>query len=102
MPNTAPTFITLGGVVTLDIDGGIDDAHSVLVDADGRIVVAGDGLNFPSFNSDSALLRYDASGQLDRTFGEGGIVLTDFGGSQGSTDMLFQTDGRIVVAGTVF
>jgi hypothetical protein len=48
-------------------------ANAVVVRADGKIVVGGmvAGLDF-------ALARYTSSGTLDRSFGRGGKVLTDF------------------------
>src|SRR5215468_1166644 len=41
-----------------------------------------------------------ASGELDPTFGDGGIARTSFGGSAGST-VARQPDGKLVVAGAV-
>jgi len=39
------------------------------------------------------------AGDLDPTFGTGGKVVTDFGGSEFANAVAIQTDGRIVVAG---
>jgi uncharacterized delta-60 repeat protein len=65
--------------------GGVDMSPSDLaLQADGRIVVAGD----------AGLVRYTANGTLDPSFGAGGQALTDFG-----TALALQADGRIVVAG---
>jgi uncharacterized delta-60 repeat protein len=49
-------------------------AQSVVIQRDGKIVVAGLGNGY-----DFALARYTTSGRLDPTFGRGGKVLTDFG-----------------------
>src|SRR5207247_9415809 len=43
-----------------------------------------------------------APGDLDTTFGTGGRVVTDFGGSEETPALALQPDGRIVVAGSSF
>ena len=53
------------------------DAKSVAVQPDGKIVVAGYA-NIEG-EEDFALVRYNANGTLDATFGSGGKVITDFG-----------------------
>ncbi|MEZ5842969.1 MAG: hypothetical protein R3D27_04465 [Hyphomicrobiaceae bacterium] len=101
MPNTAPAFAVGDGIVTTDISGSNTDAgRSVTMQPDGRIVVAGYSVN--GANDDFALVRYNADGTLDTSFGGGdGIVTTPVGSS---TDQGFsvamQPDGRIVVAGS--
>lgn len=74
-------------------------ASSVAIAADGKIVAAGrhyDGSGL----SDFALMRYSVYGALDTTFGAGGVVSTDFGGTHDAINGLaLQADGRIVVAG---
>ena len=67
--------------------GGVDNGE----------IVAG-GYSFGDF----ALARYDPDGTLDRSFGSGGKVTTDFSGS-GSFEIAFaiaiQSDGKIVATG---
>ena len=41
-----------------------------------------------------------AVGMLDPAFGDGGLVVTDFGASETVADAVVQSDGKIVVAGT--
>jgi serralysin len=71
----------------------------VAIQADGKIVVAGDA-DFERF----ALSRYKPDGRLDSTFGGDGKVRTSFPG--GSTAAAFavaiQADGKIVAAGWSF
>ena len=45
------------------------------------------------------LRAYAAAGDLDPTFGNGGKVTTDFGGSDVANALAIQPDGKIVVAG---
>ena len=83
----------IGGKVTTDFGGG-DAAWGVAVQADGKIVAAGN--TFSQF----ALARYNADGSLDASFGTGGKVTTDFGGAFDTAfAVAIQADGKIVAAG---
>ncbi len=68
------TFGT-GGLVTTDISGPFPAASAVLVQPNGQILVGGfvDGINKNSPGK-TVLVRYNANGSLDTTFGTGGIV----------------------------
>lgn len=77
-------------------------ASSVVIQpSDGKIVVAGGAVipNNLGYFSDFALVRYDEFGIPDPTFGNAGIVLSDFGGSEYANDVVLQDDGKIVAAG---
>ncbi len=81
--------------------GGFDNAFSVALQSDLKIVVSG---NTGSAGSAVrvAVLRFDASGVLDPTFGTGGLVTTQATGPStvaSGNAVLVQTDGSIVVAG---
>ena len=59
-----------------------EEATAVVVQPDGKIVAAGRTGDF--VNANFAVARYDANGNLDATFGVGGLVetqLTPFGAS---------------------
>ncbi len=88
------------GQVTTDFLGFNDDAFSVLLQPDGRIVAVGSALSQASFY-DFAAARYLANGTLDASFGHGGKVQTDFGdlGMDRALAAALQPDGRIVAAG---
>jgi uncharacterized delta-60 repeat protein len=92
-----PSFGT-GGKITSGITGIDDVASAVALQADGKIVVAG---AMYAGNGDFFLLRYNADGTPDSTFGVGGQVRTDFGfGKPDSVhDLAIQGDGKIVAAG---
>ncbi len=86
-----------GGKVTTAFGTGYDEAYSVTVQADGKIIVAGSANNG---SEDFALIRYNADGSLDSGFGTGGKVTTPIGtGAVTAYDVLVQADGKIVVAG---
>jgi len=72
-----PTFGT-GGVVTTDFNSSTDFARSIIVQHDGKLVVAGYSHN-GNYGYDVALARYTTEGNLDISFGNAGKVLTDFG-----------------------
>jgi uncharacterized delta-60 repeat protein len=76
--------------------GGTDAARVVLVQPNGKIVVAGGGAAANSF----CVARLRASGALDTTFGSGGKRVIDFGGNDESAyGAALQPDGKIVLAG---
>ena len=73
-------------------------AGDVVLQADGKIVVAGSaGSSYPV--SDFMLARYREDGSLDSSFGGDGIVTTDLGGSDTALAAAVQPDGKIVVGG---
>ena len=94
---TLDTTFDGDGVLTTDFASGDDHARAVRVQADGKIVVAG---NAYSGSYNFALARYNANGSLDTAFDADGKLTTDFGGG---TDLAFalvlQADGKIVLAG---
>jgi uncharacterized delta-60 repeat protein len=114
-----PTFGN-GGVVTTGLyphgsGGGSSVASSAVVEPDGHIVIAGvaegtgggcfdppGGCKLPSTDY-LALARYSSSGELDETFGEGGIAHYLFGLEQPATfgvgKALLDGQGRLLVAG---
>jgi uncharacterized delta-60 repeat protein len=95
------TSFGTGGQVTTDFSGHEDDAYSVLIQSDGKIVLVGSANSTTNYY-DFAAARYLSNGTLDTTFGTGGIVTTDFGAHD--LDIAYsaalQSDGKIVAAGT--
>src|SRR5436190_20412857 len=95
MSNTAPVLLLSGGKVTTDLGSLHDIASSVLVQPDGKIVLAG---QTGDSDTDFALARYNADGSLDTSFANGGTPVganDDLGRS-----VVLQADGKILVAGT--
>jgi uncharacterized delta-60 repeat protein len=81
--------------------GKADSASRVVLQQDGKIVVAGSSVD-PSGNGadDFALARYNADGTLDASFSDDGKQVTDFGGSdKGAHGLALQPDGKIVAVG---
>jgi uncharacterized delta-60 repeat protein len=93
-----PTFGTMGIASTQFISGDTNRGDSVLVQPDGKAVLAGtvDG-NVPS---EAGLARFKADGTPDTAFGTSGQVLTGFTTTNGFNPpctALLQADGKIVV-----
>ena len=98
-----PTFGTDGKVLT-DFDHSTDIANAVAIQADGKLVVVGTTYQDNDFSDeDFAVARYNPDGTLDKTFGVGGKVQTDFPGLAAvASSVVVQPDGKIVVAGGAF
>jgi uncharacterized delta-60 repeat protein len=98
------------GLVTTSIVAN-DTASAVVIQPDGKIVVAGQGgsqapLYSPSSTLSNALVRYNSDGTLDSSFGQGGILTPTFvsGASQYFYDVALESVNgtpEIVVAGAV-
>lgn len=74
-------------------------ALAVALQADGRIVVAGD----EPIGQDFRIARYLANGSLDASFGTGGQVTTDIaGGADAARNVLILANGSIVASGDPF
>ena len=93
-----PTF-SGDGRRTFNMSPGGEGADDVIVDGEGRLVVAG-GAEIGGA-SRFALARFTASGALDLSFGGGdGRVDTDLGpGPDSAMALVQQVDGRLVVGG---
>lgn len=89
---------SIGGTFFSDISPSEDQGRAVAIQADNKMVVAGstDARNDSNF----AVVRYTMLGVLDMSFGDDGIVLTDFGGNDQVAAVVIQADGKIVVAGS--
>jgi len=96
------------GLATTDFGGDSTTAaaaYAVTIQADGKIVAAGwtsnaDQQSGSLYHGDFALARFNANGSLDVSFGNHGLVTTDFGGSLDQANaVLVQPDGKIVTAG---
>lgn len=78
--------------------GGLDIGLGVAIQPDGKIVAAGFGNN--GANADFAVIRTNANGLLDPTFGTNGKLLTMIGtGTDLANAVAIQADGKIVVVG---
>jgi uncharacterized delta-60 repeat protein len=91
-----PTFGS-GGTVTTIIGDGDSGAADVAIQADGGIVTVGSATAGGA--GQVSLVRFDTTGTLDPSFGNGGIVLTPVGDGAAGTAVAVQADQKIVVGG---
>ena len=99
---TLDTTFGSGGKVRTDFPGLAAVPSSVVIQPDGKIVVAGGAFPLFTFLGNFELVRYNPNGSLDRSFGNGGIVTTTFPEGSYAFDVALQPDGKIIAAGTVF
>ena len=100
---TLDTTFGNGGRVKTDFPGLAAVASAVVIQSDGKIVVAGGAFPLFTFAGDFKVVRYNPNGSLDRTFGSGGIVTTIFPGDGSfAFAVALQSDGKIIAAGTDF
>jgi uncharacterized delta-60 repeat protein len=90
------------GSLTTPFDSAGAGINSVKIDGNNRIVAAGYRARDNNFDfADFAVVRYNADGSLDSSFGSGGTVTTDFGGSKRDVvnSVAIDENGKLVVAG---
>ena len=92
------------GSVLTDFGTGTNVAAGIVIQPDGKIVVAGtiEGTINGEFVQDFGLARYNTDGTLDRGFGTRGEVITDFGPDTSATaaGVALGPNGTIVVGGS--
>lgn len=69
------------------------------IQANGKIVLGG-FLQSNGLTEDFALMRFNADGSIDNSFGINGISTTDFGYQDIANSLVIQPDGRIVAVGS--
>lgn len=95
-----PTFGG-NGIVVRRAGSHWTGGHAVAVQPDGRIVIGAHGHRaFGVGRAAFGLLRFRRNGSLDRTFGDGGIVVSEVG--FGVRAIAIDRRGRIVVAGASY
>lgn len=91
-----------GGKILTNVDETRNDASSVLIQPDGRIVVVGSSMpvEYAGLGGYFTLVRYNLDGSVDNDFGLNGNVTTVINGED---DIAFsgalQADGKIIAAG---
>ncbi|MFQ5420796.1 MAG: delta-60 repeat domain-containing protein, partial [Anaerolineae bacterium] len=89
-----------GGVVTTAFSSGNDAAYAVAAQQDGKIVAA--GYTTAGSHSVAVVMRYNADGSLDNSFGNNGVVTTSLQPDNSwFLSVAVLDDGRIVAGGTV-
>ena len=100
------TFGTNGSVISnvTGGDGSDDYITSLVLQPDGKVVVAGSSRNGVSETTAFAVARFNSNGSPDNTFGTSGSVRTFIAGGDSTVDIAYSvaltTDGKIVAAGS--
>ena len=89
------------GKATTDFLGGSDIARDVVIQGDGKIVLAGRASDHTGELCSFALSRYDKNGALDSNFGSAGKVITP-SYQDGGNALTIQADGKLVVVGSTY
>jgi uncharacterized delta-60 repeat protein len=94
------TAFGTGGLVTTTVPLGAASGEAIAIQADQKIVVAGNVWN--GADQDIVVVRYNSDGTLDTTFDTDGILTTTFGaGYDAAAAVLVEpASQKIVVAGT--
>lgn len=91
------TAFGVDGRVAVELGAG-NSGHAVIVQSDGRIVVAGSSLQGVSRHF--SLVRFNRDGSLDTTFnGEGAVITPVSSGDSEALALGLLPDGRIIAAG---
>jgi uncharacterized delta-60 repeat protein len=89
-----------GGQISTDLGTQADHGNAAALQPDGKLIVAGSTRD-QTQGDNFVLLRYTTDGQPDASFGQAGMVSTDFGGKADSANaVVVQPDGKIVAVGT--
>ena len=83
------------GIQTTDFENGRFDEARALIVVGGQLVAAGTARNLGDFG----LARYDDDGELDGTFDDDGIVITDVEGALGASSVVALPGGGLVAGG---
>jgi len=93
-----PTFGDAGRLI-FDMPGYAESwLNSIALQSDGSVVAAGYARG--AKDSDVTVVRVTPGGELDPTFGQGGVRVIDIaGGDESGLSVLVQADARIVISG---
>ena len=88
------------GIARIDVESGADKAMALVLQGDGKVVLA--GAVSAAGRDEWGVIRLGPHGHLDPTFGELGRVVTDFGPGYDEADAVaLQPNGKIVVSGRI-
>lgn len=97
-PGTPDVTFGSNGKVITPVGTGADVAYALVLQPDGKVVIAGSCNEYPY--GKFCAVRYNAVGTLDTSFGtEGKVITTISGGVNYPRAMVIQLDGKLVIAG---
>ena len=101
---TLDTTFGTNGIISISPSGNakISVANDLILQPDGKILVGGGGYLLSPFTYGFALVRLNAGGALDTSFGTNGITVTTFGNDLTATQafgIALKADGKIALGG---
>jgi len=94
------TSFSTDGKFRTSLGNGDEELNAIAVQEDGYIVAG--GYIVKDSGRDFVLMRLTPDGEMDNSFGEGGVVQTSFGNLNDEiTALIIDSEGRIVVCGYV-
>jgi uncharacterized delta-60 repeat protein len=96
------TFNGTGTVTTPATAFGSDTGKAVAIQTDGKIVVVGDvpgGTNDINTSTDIAVIRYQANGSIDTSFGVNGVRYITIGTFDRALSVAIDVNGGVIVGG---
>lgn len=96
------TFGLDGVVITDSATNGNSLINSIVIQSDNKIVTIGYSAEaMPSFQSYLTFMKFENNGNLDNSFGNNGIVITDLFNSETNSgyEVILQNDGKIIGLG---
>ena len=100
---TLDTSFNGDGAIFIDVPPqNLSVGNAVALAPNGKIVVVGSVEDIGGYSGSMVAVRLNPNGSLDTTFDGDGIVVTDFGGTQGhqgGAAVAIQLDGKVVAAG---
>lgn len=95
---TIDSSFGVNGSINMDLQGRSDRIEGLMVQSDGRILLAGSSHRDVG-DLDGFIMRLTPDGELDPTFDSDGYVIIDFGGDEELTGISLLPDGDIIVSG---
>ena len=96
-PGTPDASFGINGTVISTIGNGLSWCNSIQIQNDEKIIAAGHSLN--NGYTVNTLVRYNADGSMDNSFGTNGIVTFFVGQQSWINDIVLRNDGKILTAG---
>lgn len=88
-----------GKAITKLLNSELHTVNTMAVQKTGKIILGGGAYNNGAY-SDFTMIRFNANGAVDASFGTNGISVTDFGYEDEIKSLMAQPDGKIIAAGS--
>lgn len=85
---------SVGGRVVIAVGTSHDEANSITTQQDGKILIGGYSIQG---DHDMLLMRFNAIGSRDDSFGVDGVKTIDFGSTDNCGEVVVQADGKQVI-----